>query len=141
MPRHEPPGATMRRRDFISMLGAVALSSTRSRAEQPSKTYLISVLASAQIPYLIKVLKDGLRKLGYIEGQNLKVEYRFALAEGASVDVLAAELVKLGPDVIIALGTAEAIAAKRATTDDPYRNLHCRSARHGHRHERRASRR
>jgi putative ABC transport system substrate-binding protein len=108
----------MRRRDFISMLGAVALSSTRSRAEQPSKTYLISVLASAQIPYLIKVLKDGLRKLGYIEGQNLKVEYRFALAEGASVDVLA-ELVKLGPDVIIALGTAEAIAAKRATTTIP----------------------
>jgi putative tryptophan/tyrosine transport system substrate-binding protein len=109
----------MRRRDFISVLGAVALSSTRSRAQQPSKTYLISVLASAQVPYLIEVLKDGLRKLGYIEGQNLKVEYRFALAEGASVDVLAAELVKLGPDVIIALGTAEAIAAKRATTTIP----------------------
>jgi putative tryptophan/tyrosine transport system substrate-binding protein len=108
----------MRRRDFISVLGAVALSSTRSRAQQPSKTYLIGVL-TAQIPSLIKALKDGLRKLGYIEGQNLKVEYRFALAEGASVDVLAAELVKLGPDVIIALGTAEAIAAKRATTTIP----------------------
>ena len=121
MPRHEPPGAAMRRRDFISVLGAVALSSTttRSRAQQPSKTYLIGVLASAQVPHLIKVLKDGLRKLGYIEGQDLKFEYRFALAGGASVDMLAAELVKLGPDVIIALGTAEAIAAKRATTTIP----------------------
>jgi putative tryptophan/tyrosine transport system substrate-binding protein len=76
-------------------------------------------LAAAQVPYLIKVLKDGLWKLGYIEGRDLKFEYRFALAEGASVDMLAAELVKLGPDVIIALGTAEAIAAKRATTTIP----------------------
>jgi putative ABC transport system substrate-binding protein len=110
----------MRRRDFISVLGAAAvLSSTRSRAQQPSKTYLISVLASAQIPYLINVLKDGLRKLSYVEGQDLKFEYRFAVAGWASADMLAAELVKLGPDVIIALGTAEAIAAKRATTTVP----------------------
>jgi putative ABC transport system substrate-binding protein len=109
----------MRRRDFISVLGAAALSSTRSRAQQPSKTYLIGILASAQVPHLIKVVKDGLRKLGYIEGQDLKLEYRFSQAGGASVDTLAAELVKLGPDVIIALGTAEAIAAKRATTTVP----------------------
>jgi putative tryptophan/tyrosine transport system substrate-binding protein len=111
----------MRRRDFISVLGAVALSSTttRSRAQQPSKTYLIGVLASAQVPHLVKVLKDGLRKLGYIEGQNLKFEYRFVEAGGTSVNILAAELIKLGPDVIIALGTEEALAAKRATATIP----------------------
>ena len=109
----------MRRRDFISVLGAAALSSTRSHAQQPSKTYLISVFASAQLPYLIRVLKDGLRKLGYIEGQDLKFEYRFAVVAGPSADLLAAELVKLGPDVIIARGTAETIAAKRATTTIP----------------------
>ena len=113
------PGAAMRRRDFISVLGAVALSSTRSRAQQPSKTYLIGVLASAQVPGLIKVLKDGLRKLGFIKGQNLEFEYRFVEAGGTSVDILAAELIKLNPDVIIALGTAEAIAAKRATMTIP----------------------
>jgi hypothetical protein len=44
--------------------------------------------------------------------------------------MLTAELVKLGPDVIIALGTAETIAAKTSDHDDPYRNLHCRSVRH-----------
>ncbi len=119
MSRHEPPVVAMRRRDFISLLGATALSSTRSRAQQPSKTYLISVLASAQIPFLIEILKDGFRKFGYIEGQDLKFEYRFATAGGTSTDMLAAELVKLGPDVIIALGTAETIAAKRATTTIP----------------------
>jgi putative ABC transport system substrate-binding protein len=76
-------------------------------------------LAPAEIPYVIKALKDGLRKLGYIEGHNLKVEYRFLPAEGASVDALAAELVKLGPKVIITVGTAMTVAAQRATTTIP----------------------
>jgi putative ABC transport system substrate-binding protein len=107
----------LRRRDFISLLGAgAALSSTRSRAQQPAKTYLIGYLAIAEIPYGMKALKDGLRKLGYIEGQNLKIEYRVG---GVSIDTLAAELVELGPDIIVAVGTSATIAAKRATTTIP----------------------
>jgi hypothetical protein len=55
----------MKRRDFISLLGmAATLSSTRSHAQQPSKTYLIGYLGIAEIPYGMKALKDGLRKLG-----------------------------------------------------------------------------
>jgi putative tryptophan/tyrosine transport system substrate-binding protein len=83
-----------------------------------SKTYLIGVL-TPQLPSLIKALKDGLRKLGYIEGQNLKVEYRYLQTGGASAETLAAELVKLGPDIIITIGTVMTIAAKRATTTIP----------------------
>jgi hypothetical protein len=49
-----------------------------------------------------------MRKLGYIEGHNLRVEYR-SLPEGVSADALAAELVKLGPDVIVTVGTAMTI--------------------------------
>jgi putative tryptophan/tyrosine transport system substrate-binding protein len=110
----------MRRRDFIILLGAMAtVCSTGSSAEQASNTYLIGVLATAQLPHIFKVLKDGLRKLGYVEGQNLKLEYRFPQAGMASFDALAAELVKLGPDVIIAIGTPAALAAKRATTTIP----------------------
>jgi putative ABC transport system substrate-binding protein len=110
----------MRRRDFISLLGTAAtLSSTRSHAQQPSKTYLIGYLAIAEIPYGIKALKDGLRKLGYIEGQNLKVEYRIVPAGAASVDTLAAELVELGSDIIVAVGTSATIAAKHATATIP----------------------
>jgi putative tryptophan/tyrosine transport system substrate-binding protein len=109
----------VRRRDFISLLGAgAALSSTRSRAQQPAKTFLIGYLAIAEIPYGMKALKDGLRKLGYIEGQNLKIEYRMP-AGGVSVDTLAAELVKLGPEIIVAVGTSATIAAKRATATIP----------------------
>jgi putative tryptophan/tyrosine transport system substrate-binding protein len=66
----------------------------------------------------MKALKDGLRKLGYIEGQNLKFEYR-VLAGGVPVDTLAAELVELGPDIIVAVGTSATIAAKRATATIP----------------------
>jgi putative ABC transport system substrate-binding protein len=108
----------MRRRDFINLLGAaVMLCSSRARA-QPSRTYSLGYLALAPVPYLVKALKDGLRKLGYIEDHNLKVEYRFLSAGGTSA-ALAAELVKHGPDVIIAVGTAMTIAAKRATTTIP----------------------
>jgi putative ABC transport system substrate-binding protein len=64
-------------------------------------------------------LKDGLRKLGYIENRNVKIEYRILSDVGASGDALAAELVKLSPDVIITVGTAMTLAAKRATTTIP----------------------
>ena len=110
----------MKRRKFISLLGAaVTLCSSRSHAQQPSKTYLIGYLAIAENPHGVKALKDGLRKLGYIEGQNLKIEYRIVSAGGASVDTLAAELVELGPDIIVAVGTSATIAAKRATATIP----------------------
>jgi putative tryptophan/tyrosine transport system substrate-binding protein len=109
----------MRRRDFISLLGAVAtLHPSSSRAQQSQKTYVIGYLALAEIPYVSKAWKDGMRKLGYIEGHNLRVEYR-SLREGVSADALAAELVKLGPDVIVAVGTAMTMAAKRASATVP----------------------
>jgi putative tryptophan/tyrosine transport system substrate-binding protein len=110
----------MRRREFIRLLGAaVTLCSSRSHAQQPSKTYLIGYLAIAENPFGVKALKEGLRKLGYIEGQNLKIEYRIVPAGAASVDTLAAELVELGPDIIVAVGTSATIAAKRATATIP----------------------
>ena len=55
----------MRRREFITLVGAAALLySSRSRAQKPANTYLIGYLAIAEIPYAMKALKDGLRKLG-----------------------------------------------------------------------------
>jgi hypothetical protein len=53
----------MRRRQFIALLGTVAtLGPTHASAQQPSKTYLIGYLAPAEIPYVIKALKDGLEE-------------------------------------------------------------------------------
>jgi len=61
----------------------------------------------------------GLRELGYIEGQNIAVEYRFALGQVERLPELAAELVRLNPDVIAAPYIAPALAAKRATSTIP----------------------
>jgi putative tryptophan/tyrosine transport system substrate-binding protein len=76
-------------------------------------------LASARNARLEAPLQDGMRKLGYIEGRNLKTEYRFLEGGAATLDELAAELVRLGPDVIVTMGTPPLIAAKRATTTIP----------------------
>jgi putative ABC transport system substrate-binding protein len=76
-------------------------------------------LAAARLPPEIEALQDGLRKLGYIEGENLKTEYRFREGGATTLDELAAELVRLHPDVIVTFGTPPVVAAKQATTTIP----------------------
>jgi putative tryptophan/tyrosine transport system substrate-binding protein len=112
----------MRRREFVTLFagGLVTLRSAQSHAQpQPSKIYRMGYLAPARIPHLIEALLEGLRKFGYIEDQNLKIEYRFPQDGMATLDVLAAELVRLSPDIIVTVATPPAIAAKRATTTIP----------------------
>jgi putative tryptophan/tyrosine transport system substrate-binding protein len=67
----------------------------------------------------IDAFQRGLRELGYIEGQNIAVEYRFARGQVERLPELAAELVRLNPDVIVAPYTPPALAAKRATGTIP----------------------
>ena len=72
-----------------------------------------------RIPYLIEALQTGLRELGYVEGRNLTVEYRFGGGQSETLELLASELVHLGPDVIVTVSTPAALAAKRATETIP----------------------
>jgi putative tryptophan/tyrosine transport system substrate-binding protein len=112
----------MRRRGFVTLLlgAAMMLRSAQSHAQpQASKIYRMGYLAPARIPHLIEALQEGLRKFGYVEEKNLKIEYRFPQGGAAALDALAAELVRLSPDVIVTVATAPAIAAKRATTTIP----------------------
>ena len=70
----------MRRRDFISVLGGVAATwPLAAHAQQPARMARLGYLAPASISHLIEALRGGLRDLGYVEGQNLAIEYRFAL--------------------------------------------------------------
>ena len=112
----------MRRREFITLLcttgGMLCLLLSRAQS-QSSKTYRIGYLALVKIPHLIEALQDGLRKFGYVEGENLKTEYRVLQGGSATLDALAAELVRLSPDLIVTVGTPPALAAKRATTTIP----------------------
>jgi putative tryptophan/tyrosine transport system substrate-binding protein len=112
----------MWRRAFIILFGsaiASLYSADCSAQSQPTRVYRLGYLASARNATLEAPLQDGMRKLGYIEGQNLKTEYRFLENGATTLDELAAELVRLEPDVIVAMGTPPLIAAKRATTTIP----------------------
>lgn len=71
------------------------------------------------MPPAIEALRQGLRERGYIEGQNIIVEYRWADGKDDRYAPLAAELVSLGVDVIVTPGTQATIAAKQATSTIP----------------------
>jgi putative ABC transport system substrate-binding protein len=111
----------MRRREFIGLIGAAAWPYA-AHAQQKS-TPVVGVLATGP-PDLnepnISAFRQGLTGLGYVEGRNLLIEYRWAEGKPERFPVLAAELVALKVDVILtAGGTLAALAAKQATTTVP----------------------
>jgi putative tryptophan/tyrosine transport system substrate-binding protein len=108
----------MQRREFISLLGGTTAWPLAARAQVPRAARL-GYLAPATNPELQQALLGGLRDLGYVEGQNLAVEYRFMLGQSKSYDELAAELARLAPDAIVVVGTPPALAAKRQTAVIP----------------------
>ena len=92
----------MRRRNFIALLGSAAVAwPLAARAQQPAKVARLGYLAPARLPNLIEALQAGLRDLGYVEGQNLAIEYRFALGQTKSYDELAQELVSPLPSCLL----------------------------------------
>jgi len=110
-----------KRREFIMLLGGgvSALYPIAARAQQPSKVVRLGYLAPARLHNLIEALRAGLSDLGYVEGQNLAIEYRFALGQTKSYDELAQELVSLDPAAIVLTGTPAALALKRQTSTIP----------------------
>jgi putative ABC transport system substrate-binding protein len=89
-----------------------------SRAQQP-KDARLGYLAPAANPDLQQVLLGALHDVGYVEGQNLAIEYRFMLGQSKTYDELAAELARLAPHAIVVVGTPPALAVKRQTTTIP----------------------
>ena len=112
----------MRRREFITLLsGAAAAWPLAARAQQPAKVPRIGFLfyGSPGPSPGIDAFRQGLRELGYIEGQNIAVEYRFASGRVGQLPELAAELVRLKLDVIVTPTTPASVAAKQATNTIP----------------------
>jgi putative tryptophan/tyrosine transport system substrate-binding protein len=111
----------MKRREFISLIGGVAAWPLAARAQQPqhtTKLVRIGVLASFRLPPLRK-MSQKLKELGYVEGETVRFEYRFAEGHDDRYSILAAELVALPVDLIVTLGTPAALAAKLATRTIP----------------------
>jgi putative ABC transport system substrate-binding protein len=111
----------MRRRDFITRIaGSVAAWPLAASAEQVKLPRLgVLVLTRADAQLLGKELREALRELGYIEAQNFAFEFRSADGKSDRLPELAVELVRLQVDVIVAVRTPCAVAAKRATTAIP----------------------
>jgi putative ABC transport system substrate-binding protein len=109
------------RRAFIGGLaGSLLAAPLAAEAQQPGKVYRLGVLSlgTASTPYQ-QAFREGLRELGYVEGQNLLVEFRGADGREAKLTELAADVVRLKPDVILATGSAATAAARKATASIP----------------------
>ena len=116
----------MRERIVRLALGALLLALSVPAAEQPpEKGYRIGILAGSSHEFRERrghdALQQGLRELGYVEGKNVTLEYRYTEGNVALLPALAAELVRSNVDILVVTGSGYAgvLAAKQATTTVP----------------------
>jgi putative ABC transport system substrate-binding protein len=110
-----------RRREFITLLGGVTAAWPFAALAQQSKVFRVGclLLGNADAGSFRMELRDGLQMLGYVEGQNINFDFRSAEQNIDLLPKLAAELVELRFDVIVALYTPCALAAQQATRKIP----------------------
>ena len=116
-PPHHP--IMDRRRFLLTSLAGVLATPLAGEAQQAGKVYRIGMLWNTPNPPMEDVLRQGLRDLGWIEGQNFNFERRYSEGRDDRHPALAAELVRLQPDLIITAGTPAALATMAATTTIP----------------------
>jgi ABC-type uncharacterized transport system substrate-binding protein len=113
----------MKRREFIAGIGTALAWPLSARAQQPAgRVYRVGYLTIAsreQRLHLIRAFEEGLRSLGYRVGENVVIEYRFADGELERLPALAADLVRLGVDVIVTGSNPNTAAVMKATTTIP----------------------
>src|SRR5260370_19748128 len=114
------PMSGAKRRDFIAVMGGAAAWPVAARAQQPARVRTIGFLLpggsrTTVMRAQLEAFRQGLKEYGWIEGQNISVEYRFAEGKEDALAEFAAELVRLRLDVIVAEGTAAIRAAKTVT--------------------------
>jgi putative ABC transport system substrate-binding protein len=111
----------MRRREFLSLLGGAAAWPLAARAQHAAKIPRLGVLlhSTPQADPQMETARPALRDLGYVEGRNLAIEYRYAEGRPERLPDLAAELVRMQPDVVFALGGDVTPAAVKATQTIP----------------------
>ena len=118
----ENRGSSMNRRDVLSLLGGAAVSwPVGVRAQQPAMPVIGFLGSSAPIDRAryLTAFRQGLREPGYVEGQNVAIEYRWAQDQADRLPDLAADLVRRLVTVIAAHDTPSSIVAKAATTTIP----------------------
>jgi len=113
----------MRRRDFLTVLGVAAAGAPLTTASQdPRKLPRIGFLGNSTAileANLVGPFREGLRDLGYVDGRNIVIEYRWAEGSYERFPSLIAELLAMKVDVIVTAGTPAALAVKKATASVP----------------------
>ncbi|MGH7247144.1 MAG: hypothetical protein ACREH9_03480, partial [Pseudomonadota bacterium] len=110
-------GRGVRRRSFLALLGGSAAWAFSASAEETDRMRRIGMLIGFDDPE-IKVFRQELEKLGWVEDRNIRIDYRYAPA-AAQVHTLAKEMVALHPDVIFAQSRPVTAALKQETTSIP----------------------
>jgi putative tryptophan/tyrosine transport system substrate-binding protein len=109
------------RRQFLTTLALIAVA-LAAEAQQPAKGHRIGLLIGSSesfvAPY-IEIFRQALRALGYVEGGNILIEFRYADGHYDRLSILAADLVRLKVDIIVTEGTPPTRAARQATTTIP----------------------
>ena len=111
-----------RRRFLLTSLAGTLTAPLAAGAQQAGKSWRVGLLSPGSASAAgsrLAAFKHGLRELGYVEGQNLAIEYRWAEGNEDRLSVLAADLVRLKVDVVVTQGTLATLAARRATTTTP----------------------
>ncbi len=119
------PFDQMKRREFITLLGGAAVAwPLAARAQQLDRMRRVSLLLGIgendpEAQSRVKALQKGLRDLGWVEGRNIRIDYRFAASDPNRIKEYVAELVRLAPDVIVANSTPVIAALRQATSTIP----------------------
>ncbi len=103
------------------VLGMLLALGVAAQAQQPARIPRIGILAAPSASFFsarVEALRQRLRELGYVEGKNIVIEYRYAEGKPERLPALAAELVRLKVDVIVTTGPA-VLAAKKASATIP----------------------
>jgi ABC-type uncharacterized transport system substrate-binding protein len=113
------------RREFITLLGAAAAWPLAARARQNDRIKRIGVLVGAATEHdpeseaRLAAFRTGLKELGWFEGRNVRIDYRFASGDADRIRTYVTELVKSAPDLIVANSSPVVAELKRATSTIP----------------------
>ena len=106
----------------FALCGILFALCSPTQAQQPARIHRIGILIPASASFLsarVEALRQGLRALGFVEGKNILIEYRYAEGKGERLPDLAAELVQLKVDVIVTSSPSATLAAKKASGTIP----------------------